>query len=119
MSDKNMIKTIAEHYGFDKQYVQFGEELGELMTAISKLRRLQAGTYYGKDSANKDFLIEDLKFNVVEESVDLKIMIDQLVYLTTQGSGINVQNYSGRKRKEKLKRQISRIKQEMKHNGKT
>ena len=56
-----ILKTAIEHYGVEKQLNKVQEELGELITAISKWR-------------NKDvFLIE-----VVDEIVDAEIMIAQL-----------------------------------------
>lgn len=62
------LKKIADHYGFDAQAEKAIEEMAELIVEIKHLQ-----TPHGRDY--KPF---------IEELADVKIMIDQLVYLVRQ-----------------------------------
>lgn len=63
------LKTIANYYRFDLQADKAIEEMAELIVEIKHLQ-----TPHGRDY--KPF---------IEELADVKIMIDQLVYLVRQG----------------------------------
>lgn len=62
------LKKIADHYGFDAQAEKAIEEMAELIVEIKHLQ-----TPHGRDY--KPF---------IEELADVKIMIDQLVFLVRQ-----------------------------------
>lgn len=82
------IKKIAEHYGFEAQADKSIEEMAELIVEIKHMK-------YGKASENFQ--------NFVEELADVKIMIDQLYFMS---------NFDGDVSKEidrKLDRQMKRI----------
>ena len=82
------IKTIADHYGFEAQADKSIEEMAELIVEIKHMKK-------GKASENFQ--------NFVEELADVKIMIDQLYFMS---------NFDGDVSKEidrKLNRQIKRI----------
>lgn len=82
------IKTIAEHYGFEAQADKSIEEMAELIVEIKHMKK-------GKASENFQ--------NFVEELADVKIMIDQLYFMS---------NFDGDVSKEidrKLDRQMKRI----------
>lgn len=66
------LKKIADHYGFDAQAEKAIEEMAELIVAIKHLKKL--------DGNEADYLV-----HFVEELADVKIMIDQLVFLVRQG----------------------------------
>lgn len=59
-------KEIFEHYGFDNQIVQMGEEVGELLQVLSKIHR--KGANY------------ELTRNLIEELADVNVMIKQFCY---------------------------------------
>lgn len=82
------IKTIADHYGFEAQADKSIEEMAELIVEIKHMK-------HGKASENFQ--------NFVEELADVKIMIDQLYFMS---------NFDGDVSKEigrKLDRQMKRI----------
>lgn len=62
------IKQIADHFGFEAQAEKSIEEMAELIAAIKHLNK--------RDESAADHLV-----NFVEELADVKIMIDQLIYL--------------------------------------
>lgn len=85
------IKKIAEHYGFEAQADKSIEEMAELIVEIKHMKQ---------GSASKNFQ------NFVEELADVKIMIDQLYFMS---------NFDGDVSKEidrKLNRQMKRIEAE-------
>lgn len=85
------IKKIAEHYGFEAQADKSIEEMAELIVEIKHMKK-------GKASENFQ--------NFVEELADVKIMIDQLYFMS---------NFDGDVSKEidrKLNRQMKRIEDE-------
>lgn len=85
------IMTIANHYGLRYQAEKAIEEMAELMVAI-------------KHQDNMNPLSSSLPF--IEELADVKIMIDQLYYLTDRGGNVK------RAIDWKLNRQIKRIEEE-------
>jgi hypothetical protein len=87
------LEKIIDHYGEEHQLNKVVEELGELITAISKWRNGKLG-------------ITEL----VGEVVDVKIMIEQL-YLITQPQypNINLNLKSQRLREYKLQRTLTQI----------
>ena len=93
------IKAIADHYGFEAQTEKAIEELAELIVAIKHLKKL--------DGCEADHLC-----NFVEELADVKIMIDQLIYLNDVGAP---EDYRVCEEIEyKINRQLRRIESEKK-----
>lgn len=91
------LKIIAEHYGFNAQANKAVEELAELIVAIKNLEK--------KDGKEAYHLV-----NFVEELADVKIMVDQLIYLNNKGAP---ENYSMKFEIEfKIERQLKRIEEE-------
>lgn len=66
------LKKIADHFGFGHQTEKAVEEMAELIVAIKHLKK--------KDTTDAYIV------NFVEELADVKIMIDQLIYLTELGA---------------------------------
>lgn len=62
------LKKIADYYGFDSQAEKAIEEMAELIVAIKNLKK--------NDGNEADHLV-----NFFEELADVKIMVDQLIYL--------------------------------------
>lgn len=75
---KESIRTIAAHYGFERQERKLFEEMAELVVAL---------THDG---------------NVIEELADVQIMIDQIAYLCF--SEDDVEAWKERKIKRTLER---------------
>lgn len=92
-----MIKRIAEHYGFKKQFNKAVEELGEVLVEISKtITNFEEGEPDPRQRAH-----------LIEECVDSIIMLQQLIVLVhgeEEAAGI---------RKYKIDRQIERINKEL------
>lgn len=65
MIDDNRIKTIAEHYGFDRQCDKLIEEMSELLVAITHMKK-------------KDENCADHYSNFIEELGDVMIIASQL-----------------------------------------
>lgn len=65
------LKLIANHFGFQAQAEKAIEEMAELMVEIRHLKKRS-------EHAADDYT------RFIEELVDVKIMIDQLVYLARQ-----------------------------------
>lgn len=65
------LKVIANHFGFQAQAEKAIEEMAELMVEIRHLKKRS-------EHAADDYT------RFIEELVDVKIMIDQLVYLARQ-----------------------------------
>ena len=94
------IRGIAEHYGLDGQNEKAVEELAELIVAIKHLSK--------RDENEVDHYL-----NYVEELADVKIMIDQLVYLADKDLPESMQDMSVKRQIDhKLARQLERIKKE-------
>lgn len=66
------LKTIAKHFGFQAQAEKAIEEMAELMVEIKHLNSRSESSAY-------DYV------RFIEELADVKIMIDQLVFLVRQG----------------------------------
>lgn len=92
------IKAIANHYGLSHQEVKIMEELAELQKAIA--RDILNKT--GEDIQNKR-----ISGDVIEEIADVRIMLEQIEYLS--GCGRQVEIYM----EQKLKRQLDRIEIEL------
>ena len=87
-----ILQTAIEHYGVEIQLNKVQEELGKLITAISKWR-------------NKDvFLIE-----VVDEIVDAEIMIAQLKLILEKIYEIEISEDIEKRTEYKLERLKQRI----------
>lgn len=65
MIDDSRIKTIAEHYGFDRQCDKLIEEMSELLVAITHMKK-------------KDENCADHYSNFIEELGDVMIIASQL-----------------------------------------
>lgn len=65
------LKTIAKHFGFQAQAEKAIEEMAELMVEIKHL-----------NSRSENSAYDYVRF--IEELADVKIMIDQLVFLVRQ-----------------------------------
>lgn len=87
------IKTIANHYGLEKQLDQTVEECSELIQAIMKWKR----------GDNPDVL--KLIYDVAEEMADVWIMINQLTELDDDIFEAAIEDVDS-----KLERQLERIK---------
>ena len=68
---------IAEYYGLENQLYQLTEEMGELIQAISKLRRVN-----GKGAPVRGALSHSEALgNIIGEIEDVRICSDQIIYL--------------------------------------
>lgn len=96
MSIEEAIEKIADYYGLNSQSRQCMEECGELIVALSKLRRDDTGTACAI-------------YDVAEEIADVRIMTMQIQYLLEipdeQITDIM---------KEKLRERLKEIDQELK-----
>lgn len=72
------IKFLAHHYGFEGQFCQMGEEVGEVFEVLNKIKRLRDGNYRGEH--DKDTLAK-LQQNLIGEIADVEIMMMQMLYL--------------------------------------
>ena len=91
------LKLIADHFGFDAQAEKLIEEMAELIVAIKHLKK--------RDGNEADHLA-----NFVEELADVKIMVDQLVYLNDKAAP---EDYSVRSEIEfKVNRTMQRIEEQ-------
>lgn len=88
------LKTIANHYGLAYQEVKIMEELAELQKAIT--RDILNKT--GEDIQNKR-----ISGDVIQEMADVRIMLEQIEYLTDCGRQVEIYM------EQKLKRQLDRI----------
>lgn len=95
-----ILQTAIDHYGVEHQLNKVQEELGELITAISKWR-------------NKDvFLIE-----VVDEIVDAEIMIAQLKLILEKIYEIEISEDIEKRTEYKLNRLKQRIEDDQNRTG--
>lgn len=80
---EEMIRKIAQHYGYDAQSRQCIEEMAELTQAINKYWRqgLQCGQVQYPDHNGYMPMTSCTYDNLVEEIVDVQIMLWQLEYL--------------------------------------
>lgn len=76
MSNNDSRFEIAEHYGVDIQMQQLIEEMSELTKAICKYFRSN-----GKGQPIPDYTKSIVKENLIEELADVKLVLDQVVFL--------------------------------------
>lgn len=93
-SYESNLKTICDHYGFAKQLEQLEEECAELILAAQKLKR------YPTKETNDAFL---------SEVADVAVCVDEMKLFFHIGRIETIQT-------AKAKRQIRRIKKELKNN---
>lgn len=93
------LKQIADHYGFDAQAEKAIEEMAELIVAIKHLKKL--------DGNEADYLVY-----FVEELADVKIMIDQLIYLNDKDVPDDCDLTTAPEIEFKIKRTLQRIESE-------
>lgn len=101
MTTEQKIQYIADHYGYEPQSRQLIEEMAELTVALNKAWRK---TF---DTVDKIPNMDDEE-RIVEEIADVEIMITQIEYLLGV-SDMKLNNMI----KQKLDRQIERIKNEI------
>lgn len=95
------LKKIADHYGFDAQAEKAIEEMAELIVAIKNLKKL--------DGNEADYLV-----NFIEELADVKIMIEQLIYLNDKDVPDDCDLLTAPEIEFKIERQLKRIAEEEK-----
>lgn len=90
-------EEIADCYGVEKQKNQLIEEMAELTQAIIKLWRFKRGVLH------KAITEKELMDNLIEEMADVKLVLDQLIYLMDAAAEVqDVMEY-------KVKREMNRI----------
>lgn len=91
------VKQIADHFGFEAQTEKTIEEVAELTVAIKHMKKI-------------DENCADRMINFIEELADVKIMVDQLIYLTEKDAEdyFNV----GEAIESKIQRTLKRIRNE-------
>lgn len=90
------IQKIADYYGMDAQLDILQEECAELIQAISKYRRINKLPGFDSQAYS----------DLIEEMTDVKIMLDQIEYLLDSPIAFDIW------RKQKIARQLERIKDE-------
>lgn len=90
------LKKIADHYGFDAQAEKAIEEMAELIVAIKNLKK--------NDGNEADYFL-----NYIEELADVKIMIDQLIYLNDKDVPDDCDLLTAPEIEFKIKRTLQRI----------
>ena len=98
MIDDSRIKTIAEHYGFDRQCDKLIEEMSELLVAITHMKK-------------KDENCADHYSNFIEELGDVMIIAEQLKILLPPPDRINLSELI----EFKINRELNRIRKEKNH----
>ena len=86
---EQVLKNIAEHYGYELQREQFVEECSEAILAVQKCKRGKSGAFE----------------NFKEEVADVLIMAEQMRYFIGKDTVDKIIN-------AKLNRQLQRIKEE-------
>lgn len=76
LEDKNPIRYIADHYGYECQSRQLIEEMAELTQAINKMWRIDNEKC---EKANIDHI--DAYKHIVEEIADVEICLEQIKWL--------------------------------------
>lgn len=94
------IRQMAEYYGIENQTTVLLEECAELIHALSKYKRARAAG----DTENAELYVD----GIVNEIADVYIMLQQIEDL------FNIENMVDEKIKEKVARQMNRIRQETK-----
>lgn len=100
MDTQEKIEYIADHYGWDKQYMMVVEEMSELTKAICKHRRMWGRNPEGHLIPSKE------RDAMLEEAADVQVMLYQAAYL------LRAEEEIGRIVEEKLDRQIRIIEEE-------
>ena len=97
MKIEDAIEQIADHYGLQNQIQQCSEECGEMIVALSKLRRSMFGN-------ERHIGISGSIYDIAEEMADISIMLCQIQYL------LNIPDEQIMEIiEEKLKRELDRI----------
>lgn len=91
------LKKIADYYGIENQEKQLIEEMSELNIAIIKEWR-----YYNR-YLHKKTTPEKLRDNMIEEMADVKLVLNQIIYLMSAEK--EVRDIM----EQKIERQIHRI----------
>lgn len=76
LEDKNPIRYIADHYGYEAQSRQLIEEMAELTQAINKMWRI--------DASNREKMTSDrveAYRHIIEEVADVEICLEQVKWL--------------------------------------
>lgn len=76
LEDKNPIRYVADHYGYEAQSRQLIEEMAELTQAINKMWRIDATN---REKPNSD-RVEAYK-HIIEEVADVEICLEQVKWL--------------------------------------
>ena len=93
--DSKKVKFIADYYGYDSQSRQLIEEMGELTTAINHVwRQAVKNGIDPKDSKHYH--------DVLEEIADVKLCLEQLIYL------IGDNDYIDQMIDDKIERQLKK-----------
>ena len=93
---------IANHYGLEGQKNQLIEEMAELTQAICKMNRVHGCGQPVADSLK----IRDLEHNLVEELADVRLVLNQVIFLL--GCDQEVQEIEN----QKIERTLERIGEE-------
>ena len=99
MMKHDEIKEIAMHYGYENQRMKLIEEIGELLQAMNRLYEAEKEG----DNARISYAIDW----VAEEAADVKIMLDQRIYL------LDIVQMTGDWYDVKIERQLRRIKEKV------
>lgn len=89
---------IADHFGFEGQSKQLIEEMAELTQAICKYFRSK-----GQGQPIPAYKISMVKQNIIEEIADVKLVLEQIIYL------MNVEDEVQEIMNEKIERTIGRM----------
>ena len=92
------LKRIADHYGLNDQADKLVEEMAELMVAITHLKKRHENA-------------ADYMDNFVEELADVRIVVEQLIYLL----GDDYRSDFDREIESKIKRTLARMQVEERH----
>lgn len=83
MNRSEILKLAIKKNGIASQFDMVTEEVGELLTAMNKLRRQYGGDFYGvteihKPGKNNSVKYSRVYYNLCGEIADCKIMLEQL-----------------------------------------
>jgi len=97
-----MVKSVADHYGYNPQSRQLIEEMAELTQAINKFWRKNMRC--GELEAKYVPLSGAAYDNIVEEIADVEILLEQVKYLLQISGEDIIKNKIG-----KMERQVAKI----------
>lgn len=97
------VKEIANHFGIRNQAIKTMEECSELIQATAKY--IIKG-YFEECEYSEDGIDFESVYDLIEELVDARLMIDQMEYL------LNCSMSCEEIRKQKIDRTLNRIKKE-------